>query len=175
MSVSIRPKIEDFMMNTSRPIEAQVGILLKEKGLTVSTAESCTGGLVAHRMTNIAGCSAYFMGCVVAYDNRIKQKLLHVREETLLLYGAVSEPVALQMAAGARVLLDTDFALSVTGIAGPGGGSVDKPVGLTYVGFASRAGIAVARRYVWDGDREGNKNASAEAALALLLEMLKQA
>jgi nicotinamide-nucleotide amidase len=163
-----------LFMNTSQPVEVLVGAILGERGLTLSAAESCTGGLIAHRLTNIAGSSRYFVGGVVAYENRVKTVFLRVQEETLALYGAVSEPVALQMAASAWELFDTDYAVSVTGIAGPGGGTPDKPVGLTYVAFASRKGETVARRFVWTGDREANKNASAEAALMLLLDMLHQ-
>lgn len=154
------------------PLETRVGMILRDRALTMSVAESCTGGLVAHLMTNVPGSSVYFIGGVIAYDNRVKEQLLQVQTDTLNLHGAVSEPVALQMAISACALFDTDFALSITGIAGPGGGTVDKPVGLTYVALARRAGEPIARRYVWEGDREANKNASAEAALALLLETL---
>ncbi|HEX2622061.1 MAG TPA: CinA family protein [Phototrophicaceae bacterium] len=155
--------------------ELQVGIILRERACTISTAESCTGGLIAHRLTNISGSSAYVMGAVVVYSNEIKQAVLHVREDTLIEFGAVSEPVARQMAANCRALFGTDYALSVTGIAGPGGGSAEKPVGLTYIGCAAPDGRVVVQRFIWEGDREANKASSADAALNLLLELMASA
>jgi len=153
-------------------LEAQVGAALLGTGQTVCAAESCTGGLILHRLTNIAGSSAYVLGGVVSYSNEAKQKLLNVREETLIAQGAVSEQTAGEMASGARALLGADFALSVTGIAGPGGGTDDKPVGLTFIGLAGPDNLLIVRRHVWDGDREGNKSDSADAALRLLLETI---
>jgi PncC family amidohydrolase len=153
-------------------LEAQVGSLLRAKHWTVGTAESCTGGLLLHRLTNIPGSSEYVLGGIVAYSNQIKQEVLHVRSETLAAHGAVSEPTAVEMAVNLRALLGVDVALSVTGIAGPGGGTAEKPVGLTYIGLAAPGGIATVRRYLWSGDREANKAASAEAALKLALEVL---
>jgi PncC family amidohydrolase len=134
-------------------------------------AESCTGGLIGHRITNIAGSSAYLLGGVVAYSYESKMQILNVREATLLQHGAVSEQVADEMVRNVRALFGADYALSVTGIAGPGGGLPNKPVGLTYIGLASPVGVVITR-HVWDGDRESNKAASAEAALALLAEAL---
>jgi PncC family amidohydrolase len=151
--------------------EVRAGELLKSLGKTVVTAESCTGGLIAHRLTNVSGSSVYLLGGVVAYSNEVKMNLLKVQESTLIAVGAVSEQVAQQMAVGARNLFDADFALSVTGIAGPDGGTDDKPVGLTYIGLASSEGAQVAR-FVWHGDRESNKESSAEAALQMLVEAL---
>jgi PncC family amidohydrolase len=151
--------------------EVRAGELLTSLGKTVVTAESCTGGLIAHRLTNVSGSSAYVLGGVVAYSNEVKMKVLKVQESTLIAVGAVSEQVAQQMAVGARNLFEADFALSVTGIAGPDGGTDDKPVGLTYIGLASSAGAQVTR-FVWDGDRESNKESSAEAALQMLVEAL---
>ena len=150
-------------------LEEQVGEALQSRGLTVATAESCTGGLIASRLTDISGSSAYLLGGVVAYSNAIKMKLLNVAEKTLIDHGAVSEPTARQMAIGARTLIGTDYALSVTGIAGPGGGTAEKPVGLTYIGLAGPDGIVIVERRVWPHDRLGNKQASADAALELLL------
>ena len=150
-------------------LEEQVGAALTSRGLTVATAESCTGGLIASRLTDISGSSAYLLGGVVAYSNAIKMKLLNVDEQTLIDHGAVSEPTARQMAIGARTLIGTDYALSVTGIAGPGGGTAEKPVGLTYIGLAGPDGIVIVERRVWPHDRLGNKQASADAALELLL------
>lgn len=153
-------------------LEERIGEALKARKATMCTAESCTGGLIAHRITNIAGSSAYMLGGIVAYDNRIKETLLNVRLQTLISHGAVSEPTAREMAANARALFNADYAVSVTGIAGPGGGTDQKPVGLTYIGVASDAGISV-ERHVWPHDREGNKAASAQAALLLLLRLLE--
>jgi PncC family amidohydrolase len=152
-------------------LEAQVGKLMKAKKWTIGAAESCTGGLIMHRLTNIAGSSDYVIGGVVAYSNQVKQNQLQVRQGTLIAYGAVSEQVAGEMATGLRALLHIDVAISVTGIAGPGGGTAEKPVGLTYIGVAGPNDVLVVRRHVWNGDREAIKAASAEAALALVLEV----
>ena len=152
-------------------LEAVVGDRLRRAGLTLALAESCTGGLVAHRITNIAGSSDYFLGGVVAYANAAKQTILGVSPDTLRRHGAVSEETALEMARGARRLLGADAALAITGIAGPGGGSSDKPVGLVYVAL-STADAERCRRFVWAGDRLTNKQLSADAALRLLLEYL---
>jgi PncC family amidohydrolase len=142
-----------------------------ERGLTVSTAESCTGGLVAHVITEIAGSSAYFLGAFVTYADDVKRDQLGVPAELLAAHGAVSAQVARAMAEGARARLGTDLAVAITGIAGPGGGSAEKPVGLTYVAVADGDGADV-RRHLWTGDRSANKRDSAAAALDLLLERL---
>lgn len=154
------------------PLEVSAGQALLAGGFTISTAESCTGGLIAHRLTNVAGSSAYVMGGAVVYANHIKHAILGVHEATLIAHGAVSEQVATEMAVNARGLFGTTFALSVTGIAGPGGGSPEKPVGLTYIGLAGPEGLVSVERHIWDRDREGNKEASADAALKLLLKHL---
>jgi PncC family amidohydrolase len=155
-------------------LEAQIGVLLSQQSKTLSTAESCTGGLIAHRMTNISGSSAYFMGGVVSYDNAVKSGILHVPVELLQTVGAVSEEVARAMAANVLELLHTDYALSVTGIAGPGGGTLTKPVGLTYIGLAMPGGEVMVHKFVWSGDREANKASSADAALTMLLTELQR-
>lgn len=151
-------------------IEARVGAALLERGWSVSAAESCTGGLVMHRLTNISGSSAYVQGGVVVYSYQSKESLLNVRSDTLLTHGAVSEETAVEMALGVLNLFKTDVAVSITGIAGPGGGLPDKPVGLTYLAVATKDGIFRIVRHVWDGDREAVKAASAECALELLLD-----
>ena len=138
------------------------------RGLTVATAESCTGGLVGHLLTEIPGASACLVGGVVAYADRAKVALLGVDPAVLATTGAVSEPVAIAMAEGVRARLGTDLAVSVTGIAGPDGGTPTKPVGLTFVAVAGPDGAEV-RRFVWTGDRGANKAESARAALAMLL------
>jgi PncC family amidohydrolase len=136
--------------------------------LTVATAESCTGGLVASAITDVGGSSGYFRGGLVAYANEAKTRLLDVPEELLDAHGAVSAQVARAMAIGARTRLSAHVAVSVTGVAGPAGGTAAKPVGLTYIAVADAAGVEV-RRYMWSGDRLANKESSARAALELLL------
>ncbi|MEX1295008.1 MAG: CinA family protein [Candidatus Limnocylindrales bacterium] len=143
-----------------------------ERGLTVGTAESCTGGLIGHALTAVPGSSEYYRGGVISYSDELKVGLLDVPPKLLERHGAVSEPVALSMAQGARIRLDVDYAVSVTGVAGPGGGSDLKPVGLTYVAVAGSAAESV-RRHLWQGDRAANTKASAAAALELLLETLE--
>jgi PncC family amidohydrolase len=140
-------------------------------GQTVATAESCTGGLIAKRLTDRSGSSAYFLGGAVAYSNVAKQRVFGVPEQFLIVHGAVSEPVARAMADGARHLFGTDFALSVTGIAGPTGGTETKPVGLTFVGLSAANGVWV-RRFVFEGTRAQNRDSAANAALILLLDHL---
>lgn len=152
-------------------LEIQLGNALKARGLTICTAESCTGGLIASRLTDIAGSSAYMLGGVVSYSNDAKMNLLKVKEQTLIDFGAVSEQTAGEMAQGARALLGADYALSVTGIAGPGGGTDTKPVGLTYIGLAGPE-LLVVQRFVWQKDRIGNKHLSANAALQLALSQV---
>ncbi len=155
-----------------KPSEALVGEMLRSRGLTLSLAESCTGGLLGHRLTNVAGTSDYFVGGAVTYSYDAKEWVLGVRHETLYDYGAVSEQTALEMARGARRLFHTDMALSVTGIAGPGGGMPGKPVGLTYIALSARD-YEACRRFVWNRDREANKDLSVDAALGLLADYLR--
>jgi PncC family amidohydrolase len=138
------------------------------RGLTVALAESCTGGLVADAITDVPGSSAYFVGGVVAYADDAKARLLGVPTEVLAAHGAVSAQVARAMAEGVRERFGSSLAASVTGIAGPDGGTDAKPVGLTYVAVADDEGVDV-RRYVWTGDRLENKRSSANAVLEVLL------
>ena len=145
---------------------------MKKMGLTLSLAESCTGGLIAHRITNIPGSSNYFLGGVVAYSNEAKEKILGVPNEILVRYGAVSEETARAMAEGTRRLLASDIALAVTGIAGPTGGTPEKPAGLVYIALAAEEEVRCGR-YIWHGDRLQNKAKSAEAALEMLIAYLK--
>lgn len=155
----------------SESLEARAGELLKAKGMKLALAESCTGGLIAHRITNVPGSSEYFLGGVVSYADAIKRRLLEVDAETLAQDGAVSRQIALEMARGACRVLGADVGVAVTGIAGPGGGSEDKPVGLTWIAVVDPDGERV-ERYRWSGDRIANKEHSAEAALELLVEAL---
>ena len=140
-------------------------------GFTVATAESCTGGLVGHVITDVPGSSAYYVGGIISYANEIKIESLDVDVTTLERHGAVSAQVALAMAKGVRARMGADFGVAVTGVAGPDGGSPEKPVGLTYVAVAGASADEV-QRHVWSGDRSSNKQASAAAALELLLDVI---
>jgi PncC family amidohydrolase len=142
-----------------------------DRGLTLAVAESCTGGLVADSITDIAGSSAYFAGGVVSYSNESKERLLDVPSEVLEAHGAVSAQVARAMAEGVRTRFGANVGAAVTGIAGPDGGTASKPVGLTYVAVADGDGVDV-RRHGWSGDRLANKSASAAATLELVLERI---
>jgi nicotinamide-nucleotide amidase len=155
-----------------KSLEELAGELLRQHGLRLAVAESCTGGLIGHRLTNIAGSSTYYMGSVTAYAYEAKVRLLGVSWETLEKYGAVSRQTVLAMARGVRRALAADIGLAVSGIAGPGGGTLEKPVGLTWIGLSSPQ-TASARHHIWSGDRIHIKEASAEAALQLLVEHLQ--
>jgi PncC family amidohydrolase len=144
------------------------------RGLTVATAESCTGGAVAAAITAVSGSSGYFRGGVVAYSNDAKRDLLGVPDAVLQAHGAVSAQTAVAMASAAARRLGADLGVSTTGIAGPDGGSAEKPVGLVYVAVHDAAGDDV-RRFTWTDDRAGNIAASIEAALDLLLERVGEA
>jgi PncC family amidohydrolase len=151
---------------------SEVGRLLQERGWTIATAESCTGGLVGHLLTEVSGSSLYYLGGVVAYANSAKTGMLGVSVDDLSRYGAVSAPVARAMARSVRDLLGTHIGLSTTGIAGPTGGTPDKPVGTVYLGLSSPLGEAI-EQHVWGYTREVNKLASARRALDLVIELLR--
>jgi len=157
--------------------EAEIGRLIREyqaktgKQLTIGTVESATGGRIADRITNVPCSSDYFKGSVVAYSNEAKVVLLGVKKTTLENYGAVSEQTALEMAQGGRKLLDVDICLSDTGIAGPSGATLEKPVGLFYLGLAAKDG-SLSQKHVFLGNREENKRDAAEAALNMLKQYL---
>ena len=153
-------------------LEVKIRDILRSRGLTLATAESCTGGMLANRITNVPGSSEYFRGGVVAYAYEAKVALLKVSWDTLRAYGAVSQETIIEMARGARMALGADIAVSVSGIAGPGGGMPDKPVGTTWIGLSTTEGDW-ARNFVWDGDRAQNKVYSAEAALQLIADYLE--
>lgn len=155
-----------------KSMEIQVGRLLRERGLKLALAESCTGGLLASRITDVPGSSAYFLGGIVAYAYEAKADLLGVAWDTLNTRGAVSRETVLEMAQGVRGRMKADLALSVSGIAGPDGGTPEKPVGTTWLGLAAEDG-AWAKIFQFAGDREGNKMAAADAALSLLLDYLQ--
>jgi PncC family amidohydrolase len=155
-------------------LAARLGQRCVALGVHVATVESCTGGLVGHLITDVSGSSTYFVGGFVTYSDELKRELVGVPHDVLAAHGAVSAQVAMAMATGGRGRTGADLAVSVTGIAGPDGGSPSKPVGLTYVAVADAVGVAV-RRHLWTGDRSENKRRSAAAALELLLERIEAA
>lgn len=154
-----------------KSIEQEVGGLLDQKGLTLGFAESATGGLISHLVTNVPGSSGYYKGSITAYSNQIKINLLGVTEKTIKKYGAVSSQVADEMAKGGRRVLNVDICLADTGIAGPGGATQGKPVGLFYIGLSHEAGTS-SRKHNFQGNRQQNKQAAAEAVLNWLKEYL---
>ncbi len=161
---------EYFFGEDEETLESSVGRLLAERGATVALAESCTGGLISKRLTDVAGSSAYFVEGFVTYSNASKTRLLGVPEETIAGHGAVSEPVARAMAEGARRTSGADYGLSVTGVAGPGGGTDEKPVGLVYVGVADAEGATAEKLDLraWARSRSSIRERSANRALDLL-------
>lgn len=161
---------EIFMQD---PIEVQVGKLLFEKKLTLGLAESCTGGLIGHLLTNVPGSSEYFLGSIVSYAYQAKVKLLGVSWETLRKYGAVSSETVIEMAQGARKAFDSDLALSVSCIAGPGGATASKPVGTSWIGFSTKDGDW-SYQYQFEGSRVEVKEQLAHQALQVLLDYLKK-
>jgi nicotinamide-nucleotide amidase len=170
----IRERASEFIYGVDdETLEGVVGRMLKERSLTISVAESCTGGLVTDTLTNIPGSSTYVKGAVVAYTEEVKRNLLGVCEETLLKDGAVSERCAIEMAQGVRRLLDTNIGASVTGIAGPTGGTPDKPVGTVFIAVADGKGC-VCEHHVFGGDRRAIKERACKALLNLVRKRLLQ-
>lgn len=155
------------------PLAVALYAQLHGRGLTLAAAESCTGGLVGDLITDVSGSSEYFLGSAGTYSNEAKMRLLGVREETLVAHGAVSVETAAEMAQGARRLYAADIAVSVTGIAGPTGGTAEKPVGLVYI-HVSAPDYEHGERFVWGMSRVRNKRLSAEAALRMVLATLSQ-
>jgi len=173
-AVFINPKTEgDFYTEKGENLEEVVGKLLRDKGLSISTAESCTGGLLAATLVNVPGSSDYFKGSVVAYSNEIKNKVLGVKEETLKEFGAVSPQTAKEMALGVKRLLNTDIAVSTTGIAGPGGGTAEKPVGLTYFAIAFKDRVEVFKK-IFPYSRNQNRLSAVYFALFRLYNLLRR-
>ena len=148
-------------------MENEIGKILTAKNLTIACAESCTGGLLTSRLTDVAGSSNYVKGSLVAYSNEVKNKILHVDADTLKNFGAVSEQTARQMSANVRKLFDTDIGVGVTGIAGPGGGSAEKPVGTVYISV-SNADKTFVKLFNFNGTRTEIKNQSCDAALSMI-------
>lgn len=164
----VDPTVEELVALAGEVHERLTGL-----GLSVSTAESCTGGLVGHLLTEIPGSSDYYVGGAISYSNAVKHVVLGVTDEALERHGAVSAQVAVAMAEGARRAFGADLAVAVTGVAGPSGGSDAKPVGLTYVAVADAKGHDV-QRYHWTGGRSSNKRESARAALIQLRDRAEQ-
>ena len=153
-------------------LEEALAAALKAKGKTIATAESCTGGYIAHLLTSISGSSAYYLGGFVSYDNQVKIETLKVSKESIEDDGAVSKTVVEQMANGARNLLKTDFAIATSGIAGPDGGTEEKPVGTVWIAIASEKGVQ-AKKFLFEQNRERNIRRSAMAALSMVLKAVK--
>jgi nicotinamide-nucleotide amidase len=156
-----------------KSLEVLVGEILSSRGLRLAVAESCTGGLISHLLTNVAGSSRYYIGSVTAYANEAKVRLLGVSWQTLEKYGAVSSETVIEMARGVRVTLAADIGISVSGIAGPGGGTPEKPVGTVWIGLSTPL-LEYSRHYLWSGDRLAVKEQSAQAALTLLVDYLQK-
>lgn len=149
-----------------------IGKILVDKGWTMSTAESCTGGLVAATLTDFSGSSAWFAGAVVAYSNEVKMAQLHIPEQAIIDHGAVSEPVVRAMAEGVCKTLNVDVGISLSGIAGPTGGTPDKPVGTVWMGWHIN-GNTYAEKFVFDGDRMSVKQQSLQTVLEKLHRLLE--
>lgn len=153
-------------------IVPSIGKILTDKGWTMSTAESCTGGLVAATLTDFSGSSAWFSGAVVAYSNEVKMAQLHVPEQAIIDHGAVSEPVVRAMAEGICKTLNVDVGISLSGIAGPTGGTPDKPVGTVWMGWHVN-GKTYAEKFIFDGDRMSVKQQSLQTVLEKLYRLLE--
>lgn len=161
-------------MKEKYALEKEVGRLLIERGLTLAVAESCTGGLLGHRITLVSGSSAYFLGGVIAYSNEIKTRVLGISYEILRKDGAVSDTVARLMAMSVRGRFNADLGIGITGIAGPAGGSEEKPVGLVYVGLADGRRVRVCRCDFGKRQRASIKEKSSESALEMLKSFLRK-
>lgn len=168
----IREKIGEHIFGEGDEIlEEIVGKILSEKNLSIATAESCTGGMLSSRITDVSGSSEYFKGGMVTYSNKSKVKFLDVKKKTLTKYGAVSEKTAKQMAEGVRKHFKTDIGISTTGIAGPKGGSDEKPVGLVYIGYSDK-NKTFAKKFLFGNFRERNKKRAAQMALEIIRKEL---
>jgi nicotinamide-nucleotide amidase len=158
--------------NSDEELESFLANILLNNNFTISAAESCTGGIFGAKITSLAGSSAYFNGSAVTYSNKAKMEILGVSKDTLDTYGAVSEECALEMAIGSLKIYNSDFAISITGIAGPEGGTEDKPVGTVWIGFASKSN-SFAKKFIFTKDREINRELSVHNALNLLVNQIK--
>ena len=160
-------------MSFPKSIEEILGEMLTAQKQTLALAESCTGGLISHRLTNVPGSSAYLIASVIAYAYEAKVAALGVSWETLNKFGAVSAETVTEMARGAREKFSATIGIAVTGIAGPGGGTPDKPVGLVFIALADARAASV-EKYLWQGTRVQNKEQSAQAALEMLKKYLEE-
>ena len=150
----------------------KTGLFLSDSGLTIATAESCTGGLIGHLLTSIPGSSLYYLGGIISYNNTIKTEILGVAETILTRFGAVSHECVKQMAIGAKDLMKSNIALAVSGIAGPGGGSADKPIGTVFFALADERRVRSVKKF-FNGDRSFIKYKSAETALELICKTIE--
>lgn len=154
-------------------LEQQISELLIKQKRTLAITESCTGGLLGDTITNVSGSSNYFLGGIIVYHNKIKQNIVGVQETTIKKFGAVSEETVKELSSNIRKMFGSDIGIAITGIAGPMGGSVKKPVGFTWIGLATEKEI-ITRNFIWEGDRITNKKNSTQAALRMLKEFLKR-
>ena len=161
-----------IIFNVDTKLEVMIGERLQERGLSLAVAESCTGGLIGHRLTNVSGSSIYYMGSITAYAYQVKVRLLKVKWETLEVHGAVSDETVGEMALGVRQAMEADIGLSVSGIAGPTGGTPEKPVGLVYVGLSGPEGIWTTHR-TFKGKRLQVKEQASDFALNYLKDYLE--
>ncbi len=168
----LKENVKDVMViDEDLPMEAVVGELLKEKNKTIATAESCTGGSIASLLTSVPGSSKYFMGGIVSYDNSIKEKVLHVKKETLETFGAVSEETVKEMVQNILQIMQTDYAIAVSGIMGPDGGTAEKPVGLVWIAIAGNKKI-ITKKFNFRFDRNRNIQLTATNALNLIRQLI---
>lgn len=171
---SLQNLVADVMViNDDKTMEEAIGALLLQKGKTICTAESCTGGYVSHLITSVPGSSAYFLGSVVSYSNQMKENVLGVKAVTLEQFGAVSEQTVLEMADGAKRILNADYAISISGIMGPGGGTDEKPVGMVWIAIAGPK-ETIAKKFQFKFDRTRNIDLTATNALNFLREIILQ-
>ena len=170
----LKKEVEEFLVvDEDIPMEHALGKLLLSKNKTISTAESCTGGLIASLIASIAGASNYFKGSVVSYDNDIKKNVLHVSDETLKTVGAVSEETVTQMAEHVARIMQTDYAIAVSGIMGPDGGTAEKPVGTVWIAVTNTK-KTITQKFNFRYERERNIRLTATNALLLALKFIKQ-
>lgn len=169
----LKERVKDVLVaDEDIPIELAVGKLLRERKKTMCTAESCTGGYIAHRITQHPGASGYYFGTVVSYDNSVKENILHVPAAVIESAGAVSEETVVAMASNATKVMGTDYALAVSGIMGPGGGTSEKPVGLVWVAVANAAGKTMTRSFQFRFDRQRNIETTTMNAMNLLRQFI---
>jgi len=160
-----------MVINEDKSLEEAIGVILTKHGQTVATAESCTGGFISHLITSVPGSSNYFLGGIVSYDNSIKERVLGVEEYTLNKFGAVSEETVYAMATSARKLMNTDYALAVSGIMGPGGGTEEKPVGTVWIAVAGPKEV-IAKKFQTRYNRSRNIEVTAINALNMLRQLI---